>query len=180
MRRDQFEHVLAAAADAVGLSEFVIIGSQAILGEIKHPPAALLHSMEVDMYPLADPSRSDEIDGAIGDGSYFSYTNGYYAHGVGPLTARAPAGWQDRLVRLDAPARVAGAPDAVAYCMERHDMILAKLVRGSERDVEYARAALDASILDPIILRERVPGLLEADQEHVAHLLRGLIGEPTA
>ncbi len=27
-------------------------------------------------------------------------TFGYYAHGVGPETAKAPAGWEQRLVRV--------------------------------------------------------------------------------
>jgi hypothetical protein len=65
----------------------VIIGSQTIHGEIADPPDELLQSMEVDMYPLADPDRADEIDGVLGDGSRFESTNGYFAHGVGPTTA---------------------------------------------------------------------------------------------
>lgn len=85
--------------------------------------------MEVDMYPLADPGRADYIDGAIGDGSWCEYTNGYFAHGVGPTTAKALAGWIDRLVRVDVDPAVPGR-NPVAYCMERHGMVLAKLVRG--------------------------------------------------
>jgi hypothetical protein len=92
------------------------------------------------MYPLADPDRADEIDGALGDGSRFQHTNGYFAHGVGPTTAKAPAGWMDRLVRVDVES-VVPRGNAIAYCMERHDMVLAKLVRGEERDVEYAKVA---------------------------------------
>lgn len=158
MRREDFNHVIRAAADAVGLDEFVIIGSQAIHGEIEDPPTELLQSMEVDMYPLADPNRADDIDGALGDGSWFEYTNGYFAHGVGPTTARAPAGWMERLVRVDVEPVVPGR-NPVAYCMERHDMILAKLVRGDERDVEYAKVAVTAGLVDKTILRKRVNDL---------------------
>jgi uncharacterized nucleotidyltransferase DUF6036 len=136
----------------------VIIGSQAIHGEISQPPAELLESMEVDMYPLADPDRADEIDGVLGDGSWFEYTNGYFAHGVGPTTAKAPAGWMDRLVRVDVEAVVPGR-NPVAYCMERHDMVLAKLVRGEERDVEYAKVALRAGLLDSSVLQSRIQDL---------------------
>lgn len=158
MRREDFDHVVRAAADAVGLDEFVVIGSQAIHGEVSDPPEELLQSMEVDMYPLADPERADDIDGAIGDGSAFEYNNGYYAHGVGPLTAKGPAGWMDRLIRVDVEAAVPGR-HPVAYCMERHDMVLAKLVRGDQRDIDYARAALRAELLDPAVLQSRVPDL---------------------
>lgn len=90
MRREDFDHVIHAAADAVGLDEFVIIGSQAIHGEISEPPEELLSSMEVDMYPLADPDQADSIDGALGDGSWFEYTNGYFAHGVGQQRQKHP------------------------------------------------------------------------------------------
>ena len=136
----------------------MVIGSQAIHGEISNPPAELLESMEVDMYPLADPDRADDIDGVLGDGSWFEYTNGYFAHGVGPTTAKAPAGWMDRLVRVDVEPVVPGR-NPVAYCMERHDMVLAKLVRGEERDVEYAKVALRAGLLDLSLLQSRIQDL---------------------
>lgn len=158
MDRAAFEHVLAAAGDATGLDAFVVIGSQAILGQLVEPPAALLASMEVDLYPLADPARAEDIDGAIGDGSAFERTFGYFAHGVGPETAVAPAGWMERLITVEIPARVAGKP-VVAHCIERHDLVLAKLVRGSERDVDYARAAVKAKVVEVTTLAERVPDL---------------------
>lgn len=33
-------------------------------------------------------------------------TNGNYAHGVGPETAKGPAGWEERLVRAEVPTRL--------------------------------------------------------------------------
>ncbi len=85
--------MLRAAADIVE-DELVVIGSQAILAEHPNAPASLLRSVEVDLYPLTHPERADEIDGALGDGSRFHETYEYYARGVGPETAIAPAGWQ--------------------------------------------------------------------------------------
>lgn len=92
MRREQFEHVIAAAADVSGEREIVVIGSQAILGNFPEPPETMLFSIEVDVYPLNNPDKADEIDGNLGDGSPFHGTHGYYAHGVGPETAVAPVG----------------------------------------------------------------------------------------
>jgi hypothetical protein len=71
MRWNHLEHILSAAANVTGELEFVVIGSQAILGS--HPDALpqLLRSMEADLYPTAAPERADEIDGALGDGSQF-------------------------------------------------------------------------------------------------------------
>lgn len=55
MRRADFEHVIAAAADVSGEQEIVVIGSQAILGLTDNPPPSMLLSMEADVYPLNDP-----------------------------------------------------------------------------------------------------------------------------
>jgi hypothetical protein len=84
MRREDFEHVIGAAANVTEEDAFVVIGSQAILGRISEPPTALLTSMEVDINPRSAPSKADLIDGALGDGSHFHRQLGYYAHGVGP------------------------------------------------------------------------------------------------
>ena len=54
MRRAEFNHVIAAAANIVEVDEFVVIGSQAILGAHPDSPPGLLESMEV----LGGPSDS--------------------------------------------------------------------------------------------------------------------------
>jgi hypothetical protein len=132
--------------------------------------------MEVDMYPLADPDRADYIDGALGDGSSFEYMNGYFAHGVGPTTAKAPAGWMDRLVRVDVEPVVPGR-NPIAYCMERHDMVLAKLVRGEERDIEYAKVAVRAGLVDSSVLQSRIDDLpvATACRRRVERIVVGLM-----
>ena len=48
MRRADLEHVVAAAAQIVGEHEFVIVGSQAILGSYPDAPPSLLRSQEAD------------------------------------------------------------------------------------------------------------------------------------
>lgn len=52
MKRADLEHVIRAAAAVTGEYEFVIIGSQSILGPIPYPPDELTMSMEADIYPL--------------------------------------------------------------------------------------------------------------------------------
>ena len=128
------------------------------------------------MYPLADPDQADYIDGALGDGSWFERTNGYFAHAVAPTTAKAPAGWRDRLVQVNVEPAIPGRGNLVAYCMERHDMVLAKLVRGDERDFDYAKAAMKAGLLDQSILRNRIPDLpIDAElRNHVETLVSAL------
>jgi len=159
VRREDFEHVLAAAANIVEADEFVVIGSQAILGSFPDAPEALLRSLEADIYPLTDPSRAEEIDGSLGDGSPFHRSFGYYAHGVGPETAKAPTGWHERLVRVEIPPRPGSARTPIAWCLEPHDLVLAKCVANRERDWDFARSALTAELVDPTTLRARIADL---------------------
>jgi hypothetical protein len=101
MNRAALEHILRAASAASGEREFIVIGSQAILGQFPAAPAALLTSIEADIYPRHAPKRSDVVDGALGELSECHQSFGYYAHGVDDTTAILPAGWAARLVRLE-------------------------------------------------------------------------------
>jgi hypothetical protein len=176
MRRDEFEHVIAAAADVAAEQEIVVIGSQAILGTVADPPETLLFSMEADVYPLRAPHKAEEIDGSLGDGSRFHSMYGYYAHGVGPKTAVAPAGWEERLVRVEIPRRVGQKAAAVALCLEVHDLVLAKCVAGRERDWDFARDAIAADLVQVGELLDRIVDLPEppADQRQIRKMLEGI------
>jgi hypothetical protein len=177
VRPEEFDHVLAAAAAVTGEQELVVIGSQAILGSVRTPPPELLVSMELDVYPRYAPEVAIQIDGSLGDGSPFHNSFGYYAHGVGPLTAKAPAGWQDRLVRHEIPKRVGGKHRAIAWCLEIHDLILSKCVVGRERDWLYATEAVKAGLVDVELLFARIADLPigAREREHVEKTLRAII-----
>jgi hypothetical protein len=77
MQRHQLEHIIRAAAGITGAPEWIIVGSQAVLGQFPDAPAELLVSIEADVFTLRDPSDSDLIDGSIGEGSPFHQTFGY-------------------------------------------------------------------------------------------------------
>ena len=87
MTRGALEHLLRAAAALTNERDFVVIGSQAILGQFPTAADDLLVSVEADLYPRQAVSKSDLIDGAIGELSTFHETFGYYAHGVDDTTA---------------------------------------------------------------------------------------------
>jgi Nucleotidyltransferase of unknown function (DUF6036) len=180
LQPEDFEHVVAAAAEVTGQDEFVAIGSQAILGSFAQPPEVLLQSLEADIYPLRDPASADAIDGALGDGSQFHLAFGYYAHGVGPETAEAPKGWQERLVRREIPRRVASTRSPVAWCLEVHDLVLSKCVAGRKRDWDYAAEALKGGLVEAEVLLGRVPDLPVTDElrTHVERALRAIIASP--
>ncbi len=138
MKRADLEHVIRAAAAATGEYEFVIIGNQSILGPIPHPPDELTMSMEADIYPLNAEEKADVIDGAMGEGSQFQDTFGYYAQGVDSTTAVLPEGWKDRLHRV----QNAGTGGYLGYCLDVIDLFMSKLAAHREKDREFNMALL--------------------------------------
>lgn len=168
MRRPDLEHVIGAAANALGADAFVVIGSQAILGPCPDAPETLLRSMEVNLYPKENPELAIEIDGALGDGSPFHEAFGYYAHGVGPETAKAPAGWEQRLVEIEVPPRPGAEQSVKAYCLEPHDLVLAKCVAGRDRDWEFAAAAMAGGVVEIETLLARADDLPAAEGQRAS------------
>lgn len=162
MNRAALEHILRAAAALADERNFVVIGSQAVLGQFPQAPDALLVSIEADIYPREDPAKSNLIDDAIGELSVFHQTFGYYAHGVDETTATLPAGWQDRLV----PLVNANTGGATGWCLEVHDLAVSKLVAGRERILDFVRVLLREHMVDPTLLEQRVTMLSEARGGH--------------
>ena len=56
MRRDQLEHAIRTACQIAGLTEVIIVGSQAILGTYTENqlPFYATRSVEIDVLPIAD------------------------------------------------------------------------------------------------------------------------------
>ncbi len=173
MKREELEHVIRAAAD-ITKDEIVVVGSQAVLAQYPDAPEALLVSLEVDVYPRGNPEQAIEIDAAMGDGSPFHETFGYYAHGVGPETPVAPAGWQERLIRLDLPAILAKSGTVTAWCLEVHDLVLAKLAAGQPHDFVFAEEALRAGLVDVDRIQQGIELMPESHRQVTQERLDGL------
>ncbi len=157
MNRLQLEHLIRASGDIANDDHIVIVGSQAILGAHPDAPRSLRVSMEADVYPRTHPERADIIDGAIGELSAFHDAFGYYAQGVGPETAVCAPGWEERLV----PVINANTRGVTGWCLEPHDLVLAKLVAAREKDRSYGEEAL----------RHRIVPSFEAEEGSIVELL---------
>jgi hypothetical protein len=156
MNREQLAHILRAASAITGVQDVLVIGSQSILGAFSEHdlPLAATASMEADItfFDDSDDQKSDLVDGAIGELSGFHETFGIYAQGVSVSTATLPDGWRDRLIPLD---RADTAPGR-GLCLEPHDCVIAKLVAGREKDLEFARALVSAGLIDLDTLASRL------------------------
>jgi hypothetical protein len=163
VRREQLEHVLRAASQIVGERDILVIGSQALLASIpdERLPIEATTSIEADLAVPDDPGdeKADRIDGAIGELSRFHETFGYYGHGVSVSTATLPEGWQQRLVFLDTPGTAPGR----GLCLDPHDCVIAKLVAGREKDLTFATALVQARLIDPDVLADRLRRVSDLD-----------------
>jgi hypothetical protein len=152
MQRHQLEHIIRAAAGITGAREFVIIGSQTLLGQFPEAPDELLVSIEADLFSLRAPEDSDLIDGSIGEGSPFHQTFGYYAHGVGAETAVLPAGWRDRVI----PLRNENTGNGAGLCLEVHDLAVSKLFAGREKDIAFIAGLVRYGLADAKTIQQRL------------------------
>lgn len=145
MNREHLEHLIRAAAEVTNEYEFVVVGSQSILGAIPNPPPELTMSMEADIYPMNAEEKADQIDGALGEGSRFHDTYGYYAQGVDSKTACLPQGWQSRLLRIQSQA----TNGRVGYCLDVGDLFMAKAAANREKDRAFNIALMRYGYVTP-------------------------------
>lgn len=156
MTEQQLEHLIRSSCAIIGDPKVIVIGSQSILPwlrkvvhRIPDPwPRTFTLSTEADIIPIDnDAQKSDLIDGAIGEGSFFEKTFGVYAQGVSLETAKAPAGWVSRCFPMaDTLMNVVG------LCMHPADLFIAKTVAGRDKD----HAFLDAMIQYELVKKQGV------------------------
>jgi uncharacterized nucleotidyltransferase DUF6036 len=165
LNRAQLEHVIRASAAISGDDEIVVIESQSILGQFPAAPPELCTSNEADVYPKNKPAIADVIDGAIGELSMFHDTFGYYAQGVAPETATLPRGWESRLI----PVSNANTRGATGWCLEVHDLVLAKYAAGREKDHQFVADAIRHRLVQRDELLRRLVDL-PVDEAHRARI----------
>src|SRR5690242_1348839 len=155
MKRSELEHAIRAACDVAGVTEIIVIGSQAILGQFPDAPGDLRKSREVDMFSTTTPAAQELIDAVLGELSQFDRTHGFYVHGVGPETSILPAGWEDRLI----PVRNENTRDCTGWCLEVHDLAASKLAANREKDIDFVAALIGHRMVRHDVLASRIDAL---------------------
>lgn len=174
MRREQLEHAIRTACQIIGRAEVIVVGSQSILGTYREDqlPADATMSVEVDILPVAvddeETARlSDLIEGVAGEFSPFEELNGFSIDGVDLETSALPAGWRDRLVKVQNAntAGPSGEPQFTGWCLDKEDLCVAKLCALREKDRNFVIALLGVGLVDPEIILAR---LLAVEDRHRA------------
>lgn len=165
MRRDQLEHAIRAACQIAGLTEVIIVGSQAILGTYTEDqlPFYATRSVEIDVLPIADNTGeiarlADEIEGAAGEFSPFEQLHGFSIDAVDLQTSALPDGWRDRLVKVqnENTAAASGEPQFIGWCLDKEDLCVAKLCALREKDQNFVDALITADLVDPQVIATRL------------------------
>ncbi|MGA3221205.1 MAG: DUF6036 family nucleotidyltransferase [Acidimicrobiales bacterium] len=147
MRRDEFRDAIRWAAEITGDRDLVVLGSQSLHGSFNmallQDHHFLTFSMEIDVLTADDPD-GDKIWALSARGGLHS---GAEIDGVDIRTSALPEGWVDRLVAFpldDTPAGV------IAWCLEPHDLLVARAIAGRDKDRSFIRAAVAAALVDPV------------------------------
>ena len=145
MKRADLEHILRACKGTTGETEFIVIGSQAILGRHPDAPRVLRESIEADVYPKLRPDLSPDLAGNLGELSLFHQTHGIWVDGVEPTTATLPAGWELQLVKVENE----NTNGAIGWCLDPHDLAYSKLAARREKDIAFVTALIRHKLVKP-------------------------------
>ena len=177
MRRDQLEHAIRAACQIINHDEIIVVGSQAILGSFDEDdlPEAATMSLEIDVLPVAadndETARlADVIEGVAGEFSPFEELHGFSIDGVDLTTSILPAGWRERLIRVQNPNTAAPGTtrEFTGWCLDKEDLCVAKLCAHREKDRNFVAALLDAGLVDADVIADRIPTVEPEQQDQAA------------
>jgi hypothetical protein len=149
VRREDLRRLFSRAHELCGESEYVVMGSLAILGQEGEVPPRMAASIDVDAFSKADPGRVFDLARELGQGSPFEAAHGYYLDPISPRIATLPVGWEGRLTRIQLDAEIA------AWFLEPHDVAVSKYARMEPRDREWIRPGLEAGLLTLALLEIR-------------------------
>ncbi len=183
MNSAQLRHLVQVAADLASDRQLVLFGSMCVLigsPDIAETTGLYANTYDADFIP--DPWSEElalTMSRAMGKGTSFNEQFGYYADFVRPdAYDNFPPGFKERLVPVEGFENVAA--------LEPHDMAVAKLFAGRDKDVRLLSALLFLGKLDEATLRRRLwdtpmaekwivktHAVLERVVEEARHLTKG-------
>lgn len=160
MKLDELFELAEEARRLTGHVELVIIGSNSILCLAPHAkiPESMVMSIDVDAYLRQDPGRTGSLKTALGEGSMFHRSHGYFLDPVSPSLATLPDGWEKRLL-------IERRGDLSVWFLDPDDAAISKYARLEERDRRWIREGLSAGLLSMPKIRSRLQATSFLDDE---------------
>jgi hypothetical protein len=157
---EDLQKLFERARDLTGHTEFVVAGSNSVLGvpRDRELPPRMTMSNDVDAYTKDDPGRVFGLDKQLGQGSPFELENGYYLDPISPTLPTLPAGWESRLFKVGFEGGL------VIHFLDPNDAAVSKYARSEPRDREWLQAGLAAGILSAPIIEYRMRETTFADE----------------
>jgi Nucleotidyltransferase of unknown function (DUF6036) len=164
VKKSELEHVIRAAKEITGETEFVIIGSQALHGAFPNLVDKLVTSHECDLYIPNSPEKTELLN-SIGMLTPFAQTYGYYADPVDPDTAKLPKSWPRRRISISSR----NTNGATYYCPSPEDLVFSKLAAGREKDFRFVRALLARNLIKLASVRRFIAAIEDPVFQKLMH-----------
>ena len=171
MTKRKFELLLRRAGEVARERDFFLIGSQALRGVSASIPRDFPKTFEADLYPRHNPQAWSALRERLGRPSAFYTRHGVYLDCTDPGLATLPDGWTERLI----PYRTPRTGGVTAWCLDPHDLFVAKLVAARDKDMAYLRAMIRHKFAKPGIVAKRIEDLLVSPSARAA--LRAALSE---
>ncbi len=137
---------LDAAARVSGEREFIVAGSQALLGTLSDGPEVLRLSTDIDLFsrtPVSDDVQRLLLK-EFGQFSDFIEQHRWEIEPIGPwVMYTALPGWEERLVKTETPGGVTG------WCISPLDIAYNKAEAARPKDIVYLTGLFQARIVLP-------------------------------
>jgi len=153
MRVEALKHMAGVALAITRGGRIIVFGSSSLLGSVPDADQRfelVRRSLDADF--ILDPF-DDQIarvaQDALGVDTEFERQFGYHADIVRPMAfENFPPGWEARLKPLEDCAGV--------FCLEPHDMAVAKLFAGRPKDITLLADLMREGLLDVEVLAKRL------------------------
>jgi len=117
-------------------------------------------SVEVDIAPVNEPSKTIDIDANLGELSLFHQAFGFYVHGVSIEAAVLPRGWEGRAKKVSN----SNTRGKTGLCIEAHDLAVSKLVAFRPKDLDFVRVLLVENLVSATELLMRIDQLTNSER----------------
>ncbi len=170
MRKEELFEAILKAAERVGATDWVVIGSQAVHGALPNAPISRVErSDDADAFPVDyEEWMYEPLHYELGFDSDFNKETGYYFEVVRPTMPRLPKGWEQR-IKTDTIGEInvrgSNRPVAVSF-PDLHDLLAAKLSVKRPRDTAFFRQIYRLGVVDQTLLLQRLADVPKRTEEH--------------